>query len=128
MKSILWRPGLGALLICVGLVACDAERGGSESAQAPAAAPETTAPAQTPADTAATDATPYATEPAVGETESMTGASDISGTSTTGDTLGDRCAGLTGQALTDCLEAESVRQQEMDERDTTEPASTEPVP
>lgn len=128
MKSVLWRPSLGALLICVGFVACDADRAGSESARAPVAAPETTAPAQTPADTAATGSTPYATEPAVGETESMTGASDISGTGTTGDTLGDRCAGLTGEALTDCLEAESVRQQEMDERDTTEPASTEPVP
>ena len=126
MKSIPWKYGLGALLICLGAVACDQQRTGTEAAQAPEAATEAT-PAETTTTPEADTTDPYATTPPIDEAESMTESTDISGTETTGDTLGDRCAGLTGQALTDCLETESLRRQDIQDPTETEPTDT-PTP
>ena len=110
MNSITWKHGLGALLICIGLGACD-QQTAREEAQVPVAAPEATTTA--PVDTGTPQTEPYATMPPADQIDSMTGSTDISGTQTTGDTLGDRCAGFTGEALTECLEMESARRQDV---------------
>ena len=111
MNSINWKHGLGALLICIGVSACDQQTTSREGAQAPITSPEATTTA--PVDTGTPQTDPYATMPEIDESESLTGSTDISGTETTGDTLGDRCAGFTGEALTECLEMESARRQDV---------------
>lgn len=120
MKPNLLTHAMGALLICIGLSACDQQSTARQEAQAPYVAPAgATAPAQQlPQDTSAQTGTgtptdPYATAPQTEEIDAMTESTDISGTQTTGDTLGDRCAGLSGPALTDCLETERLRRQDM---------------
>jgi len=124
MKPITWTHGLGVMLICMGMVACTQQSTDGEAARAPAMAPETTtAP---PVDTGTSAADPYATTPPVTETDSMTGRTDISGTETTGDTLGDRCAGFSGEALTECLEAESARRQDVPPPIMQDPTQTPP--
>lgn len=119
MKAIPWKHGLGALLLCVGVGACTQDTSDRETAQAPATVPEATAPQAPAAGTAQTD--PYATMPPPVETDSMTGSTDISATQTTGDTLGDRCAGFTGDALTECLQAEALRRQDVQDPTQTPP-------
>ena len=116
MNPINWKHGLGALLICVGVGACDQQTTSREEAQAPMTAPEATTTA--PVDTGTPQTDPYASTPPVAtppmdEGASMTDSTDISGTETTGDTLGDRCASFTGEALTECLEMESARRQDV---------------
>ena len=124
MNSINWKYGLGALLICIGVGACDQQTTSREQAQAPMTEPEPTATA--PVDTGTPQTEPYATMPPADESDSMTGSTDISGTQTTGDTLGDRCAGFTGEALTECLETENTRRQDVQEPTLQDPTETPP--
>ena len=126
MKSTTWKHGLGALLICIGVGACTQETSEREAAQVPAAvtAPDpTSAP---PVDTDMPDADPYATAPPPADADPMTDSTDISGTETTGDTLGDRCAGFTGEALTECLEMETARRQDVQPPTMQDPTETPP--
>ena len=123
MNPISWKHGLGALLICIGVGACD-QQSARQEAQIPITAPEATTTA--PVDTGMPQTDPYATMPPVDESESMTGRTDISGTETTGDTLGDRCAGFTGEALTECLEMESARRQDVQAPTLQDPTETPP--
>lgn len=124
MKSIPWKYGALALVICAGLAGC-ARDDAADQANAPGTAPDTTA-AQ-PATDPGTAADPYATAPPADQTDPM--ATDpmapTDDIGATGDTAGDRCAGLTGQALTDCLEAESAREQGTE---ATEPTEDVPTP
>lgn len=136
MKANLLTHAMGALLICIGVSACTDQGSARQEAQAPYVAPETTTPAQQPEDMTAqtdpygtttdpyatTEADPYATAPQTedidamtGDTDAMTGDTDIGESRTTGDTMGDRCAGLSGPALNDCLETERLRQQDMED-------------
>lgn len=111
MNPITWKHGLAALLLCIGVSACDQQTTGREAAQAPTAVPEATTTA--PVDTGAAQTDPYAATPPIDESGSMTASTDESATQTTGDTLGDRCAGFTGEALTECLAMESARRQDV---------------
>lgn len=135
MKANLLTHAMGALLISIGVAACGQQGTGREEAQAPYVAPEaTTTPGQqqplettTPTDPYASTADPNATttDPnAIGsqtdQSGSLTGNTDISGAQTTGDTLGDRCAGLSGPALTDCLETERLRRQDVQDPTQTQ--------
>lgn len=141
MKTNTWRPSLLALLISAGLVACAdrADDAGTETGQVSTPATEAT----TATDQAATS-DPYATTP-MESTDPMAPTSDISGTAgtagmtqptdtmgttgdmTSGDMTGttgdaaDRCAGLAGQALTECLAVEATREQPMDNPSETNP-------
>lgn len=105
-----------AAVVCAVLAACTQ---GSDRGQAMGeASPVTqTEPAS---DTAMADGAPTGAAPAtdpyasapIQSVDPMTGqpmttTADMG--ETTGDTLGDRCAGLTGQALSDCVEAENTR-------------------
>ena len=123
MNRITWKHGLGALLICIGVGACDQQTARQE-AQAPITAPDATTTA--PVDTGTPQTDPYATTPPIDETGSLTGSTDISGAETTGDTLGDRCAGFTGEALTECLEMESARRQDVQPPTMQDPTDTPP--
>ena len=124
MNSTIWKYGLGALLIGVGLSACEQQTTSREEAQAPYVAPEATS--TPPVDTGTAQTDPYATLPPTDESGSMTDSTDISGTETTGDTLGDRCAGFTGEALTECLEMESARRQDVQPPTLQDPTETPP--
>lgn len=125
MNPINWRHGLGALLICIGVSACDQQTTGREEAQAPTAVPEATTTAPVDTGTAQTD--PYATTPPIDESGTMTGSAEDSATQTTGDTLGDRCAGFTGEALTECLKMEGARRQDVQDPTMQDPTQT-PAP
>lgn len=130
MKPKVLTHAMGALLICIGVSACDQQATTArEETQTPYVAPEaTTAPTQQqhqgtaaqtdPYDTttdpyATTETDPYATPPQTDDIGAMTGDADIGDARTTGDTMGDRCAGLSGPALNDCLESERLRRQDM---------------
>lgn len=130
MKPNVLTHAMGALLVCIGVSACGEQGTARQEAQAPYVAPEadTTPVQQQPQDTTAqagtgtatdpygtTEADPYANAPQTEEIDAMTESTDISGAQTTGDTLGDRCAGLRGPALTDCLESERLRQQDVED-------------
>jgi hypothetical protein len=130
MKSNLLTHTLGAVLIVLGLGAC-----GQQGSEAPYAGTDaTTAPGQQPPldTTGQTGATtdPYATAVPVdptlqgGQSEALTGNTDFSRApttgQTTGDTLGDRCAGLSGQSLSECLETEQMRRQDAQDPTRTE--------
>lgn len=130
MKPNLLTHAMGALLICIGVSACSDQGTARQEAQAPYVAPETTTtPAQQPEDMTAqtdpygtttdpyatTEADPYATPPQTEEIDAMTGDTDIGEARTTGDTMGDRCAGLSGPALNDCLETERMRRQDVED-------------
>lgn len=123
MKPNLLTHALGATLLCLGLGACTQQGTGTEAAQTPYLEPDATA-GQQPAGTTAQDpfettADPYATSPQGDQSDALTGNTDFSSTQqTTGDTLGDRCAGLSGPSLTECLETEQLRRQ--DNQDPTE--------
>lgn len=123
MNPISWKHGLGALLVCIGLGACDQQTTSRQEAQVPTEAPATTT---APVDTGTPTTDPYATTPPVDESGSLTDRTDISGTETTGDTLGDRCAGFTGEALTECLEMESARRQDVQDPTMQDPTETPP--
>lgn len=138
MKTNIWKPGLLALFVSAGLVACAdrADDASTETGQVTTPATDTTTAAD---QTGTTD--PYATTP-MESTDPMAPTSDISGTtgtagtttdptdtmgtttgdmtSTTGDAA-DRCAGLAGQALTECLEVEATREEPMDNPSEVDP-------
>lgn len=105
MKSLTWMHGVGLLLICVGAGACQPQTSGRQEAQTPDTAPAVIPSPGQPAPT--TGADPYATMPPADQTGPMTGNDTI------GDTLQNRCAGLSGQALTDCVDAERLRRQDL---------------
>lgn len=111
-KRASWKHGLLTLLACAALTACGSEPGDSAAINEPAT-PNSAEPApQVPVDAGISD--PYATTPP--PTDPM---AQQDPTGMTGDTS-DRCAGLAGQALSDCLETERVRQQMMQNRDETQ--------
>jgi len=121
MNPITWKHGLAALLVCIGVSACDRQTTDREAAQAPTTVPEATTTAPVDTGTAQTD--PYATAPPIDESGTMAGSAGDSATQTTGDTLGDRCAGFTGEALTECLKMETARRQ-----DVQDPMMQDPTP
>ncbi|MDQ3289342.1 MAG: hypothetical protein M3Q42_14035 [Pseudomonadota bacterium] len=133
MKPNLLTHTLGAMLLCLGLGACSQQAEGPETAQTPYVEPEaTTTPEQQPMDSTVqsdpyvTPADPYATTPPIDQNDALTGNTDFSGNQqTTGDTLGDRCAGLAGPTLTECLETERLRSQDVQDPTQTE---TEDLP
>lgn len=116
MKSTNVKDTLLAAVVCAALAACtqgtDTGDAMGEASPATQTEPASDTAMVNEAPTGAAPTTdPYATAPTQSVDpmtgQPMTTTADMG--ETTGDTLGDRCAGLTGQALSDCVEAENTR-------------------